>query len=530
MTHKKILTAAIAAALSMGGGIAQATEFTALGPTNLLDGSAGVVTATTNINAGIAYELFNPTVKTDPEGFQKLPGIAAAASCDVIDDAIALPTAKEDCFAVTYKFDTNLKIIKDFTVTYSLKNARFVDNKLPELVVYDDAIFKHAVEIKSSGSLSDPITSFSKVVSAGATEIDNVTNPTHENYLLLKEFQVEVLEKDFAVSGQQVELTINITSEQSAIADTQTIILAKTVAGYTTSEIKPNPATDISEIDIKAVAEAFTPGSVNDVNLAYLGSVEYAAAAGPMGKDMQTAWADNIGTTSAKIENLPQLPSGTEVFVDKTDDKCQSTGANIQAATQLSLIDAEARWDPLTLTSNKAYFCIKLPDPSGVIGENPDPAKLFFTAKHTGGPDANLNGNLGHIKRNGAFCSVYVVTDENMQDESNLRITNLSDQEGAVIGTLRNMQNEEIFSGVEIASIPAQGTIRLSSTDLMALAESNGDPDKWTNRGVISMASTIPAGKMEVFLLLRRKVDAIDPGHGYPLLNMSLGSSGNACQ
>ncbi len=522
MTHNKILAAAVVAALSIGGGMAQAATFTAIAPTTAINDD-GVI-ARGNIDAGIAYELFDPTAKTPPEGFATLP---KAATCTGVDTAAALdPADAEVCFAVAYKFgQTTLTIIKDFTVKFTLKNAQFIDNKLPQLVVYTAAGGEHDVQISSSGSLPDPITSFSQTVSAGDTEI---LADADANYLLLKEFQIEVVEKDYAVSGQQAELTIEITSAQAGINDSQTIILAKTVAGYSDSEISPNPATEISEIDIKAMATAFTPGSVDNTGLAYLGSLKYNKSATPTGMvmDSTTTWVDNLGSKSARITNLPSLPEGATVFIDNDSKECKSADTDIQKAT-LSLDDAEAVWDPFVL-NNPTHFCIKLPDSNtSVIDENDDSAKLFFNARHDN-LNVSVTGNLGHIKRNGAFCSVYVVTNVKMNDESNLRITNMSNQEGIVIGTLRNMQNEVVFSGVEMTTISAQATVRLSSEDIENFADANGMAN-WTNRGVLSMASTIPAGKMEVFLLLRRNgISAA--GSGYPLLNMSGGASGNACQ
>ncbi len=481
MTHKKILTAAIAAALSIGGGTAQAAS--------ILN-----VTSPSTIDNGIAYELFSPVEQTLPAGYATLPENCATTSC----------------FQVEYHFDENItKLFEDFDVKLTLKNAIFVENEEPELIVTSDGTTEHEVQIDATGFSTDFTT---KHVAADADEI--ILNGSPRNYLKLKPFQIKVLEKNFAQSGQQVELTITLSG---SVNDERTVVLAKTVAGYTPS-ITPTSDTQISEIDVEAVGKAFTSGQVNDVMLANLGNITFSMNTDPTGKNYSTPWSSNLLSESARVTNLPVLPDGAEVYFDNDSD-CSSSDFDG------TLDGTEAEWATLNTGNLNHYLCVRLPDGNtDVIGQSKLPAKLFFTANY-GAQVLKLNGNLGHVKRNGALCNVFVVTNNGMQDISNVRVTNLSTKDAIVIGTLRNMQNEIIFEDVELAAIPAKGTVRLSGTDL----EGEANMDAWTNRGVLTVGGTIPTGMMELFLLLRKTDDATGQG-AYPLINMSLGASGNACE
>ncbi|MDM8562931.1 hypothetical protein QUF54_06205 [Candidatus Marithioploca araucensis] len=480
MTHKKILTAAIAAALSMGGGIAQAAG-------NFYAESPGT------IGDGIAYEFFNPAA--DDDVYVKLP-----ENCTT------------NCFEVKYEFDSAItKLYKEFDVKFTLKNARFVLNNEPELIVTSDGTTEHSVEVSSPVIGADSI---HKRVAADEEEIDLADGW----YLKLEAFQIEVLEKDFAQSGQQVELTITLSGEK--ISDTQTITLAKTVAGFST-DIDLTSDSAISKIDVEEVGKAFTSGAVGDITRARLGTLAIDSTNGVTNR-AYTATTPSIDSESAKVTNLPVLPDGTKVYIDTANSNCSNSDDN-----EATLDGTTAEWNSITglnINSSSNYICIELPEGNAeVIDPSKSPAKLSFTADVEKN-EIQASGNLGHIKRNGALCTLYVVTNDGMQDLSNVRLTNLSSKDSRVIGTLRNMQDDIVFADVELAEIPAKGTVRLGSVDL----EGHANMDVWTNRGVLTIGGTIPAGMMEAFLLLRKE-DASGQG-AYPLLNMSLGASGNACE
>jgi hypothetical protein len=128
-------------------------------------------------------------------------------------------------------------------------------------------------------------------------------------------------------------------------------------------------------------------------------------------------------------------------------------------------------------------------------------------------------GKLLHIKRNGSVCTLYNIPNSAAVDTLSVRITNMGNKEGVVLGTLRGLDGVEIFSNqILVAALAPNATSRIDAAVLKDLA---GGTD-WAGRAVLTLSSTIPEGNMEAYGLVRNRA-------GGPLMNLSAGASGNGC-
>jgi hypothetical protein len=128
-------------------------------------------------------------------------------------------------------------------------------------------------------------------------------------------------------------------------------------------------------------------------------------------------------------------------------------------------------------------------------------------------------GKLLHIKRNGSVCTLYNIPNTAAVDILSVRVTNMSNKEGLVLGTLRGLDGTVIFTNQTlIEALAPNATARVDADALKTLA---GGID-WAGRAVLTLSSTIPEGNMEAYGLVRNKA-------GGPLMNLSAGASGNGC-
>jgi hypothetical protein len=128
-------------------------------------------------------------------------------------------------------------------------------------------------------------------------------------------------------------------------------------------------------------------------------------------------------------------------------------------------------------------------------------------------------GKLLHIKRNGSVCTLYNIPNTAAVDELSVRITNMGNKEGVVLGTLRGLDGTAIFTnGTLVEALAPNTSTRIDANALKTLA---GGTD-WAGRAVLTLSSTIPEGNMEAYGLVRNKA-------GGPLMNLSTGASGDGC-
>jgi hypothetical protein len=491
MTHNKILTAAIAAALSIGGGIAQAAGTVDIRvDANAIGDPTTPTTFTDDGTVGVAYELF----KTDPSQEKTLPSSGV--------------------FSLEYNFDQKDLIADDFTIEFTLTGATWEQHPTVK-EAWNEAsdIAKSTVEINPDAEL--------KEVARYSVKASN-TNLSKQAVFRIGGFKVKVTESDFAKSGSKVEMTVALSSEKDTnIFDNQTKTLLETKAG---ASVAIGKGSGKSTIDVGVGGVSFTPGVNSNVLRAKLGTLKFSSTS--MKDDTLTAnWTPTTSSATAKITNLPSLPTGSKVYLD-TGTTCSGTSTD----AVLNNSDNEASFSLGSFAVGNKEVCIELPTGNDKIVEPLDSAaKMSFTATYaSNGVTDTTSGNLRQIKRNGALCKVYNVTSNTAQDITNIRITNLGSKDVEAKGTLYDMDGNVVFKNVELGTLASKQTIRKSSADLVELAKANGDcGDCEWKRGTLVVSGTFPIGMMEIFALLRRK--QITGVGTYPLLNMSKGASQTAC-
>lgn len=492
MNHNKILGAAIVAALSMGGGIAQAAPS--------FDMTAPVASTPT-----IAMELFNNNAADDET--QALP------STSTFTTKYTLGLGVEDANKVT----------QPFTVIYTLTNG-----------VWDNPPLATQFSLEDAGSA--PSITYQEVTETLVKYGVSVTDATPisgETKLVLDGFKALVKKNQFASSDAEVKLNIDITGGATASA---TLTLAKSGQGVF---VNFTPNNEDVQIDVGTAGKTFVGGAYAP-NAANLGTIMIKYADPKLkGFDLATDWnaktsGDGVVTAaSLKVTKGPFAASTTNnrVFIDTNNSGCAAYegGTDITATvsgTETATFSGVQALFPADLatvpTTNK--ICVAVPG-TAEINETTDAPQATLTAKYTnrtaGVPYPA--GKLLHITKNGVICTVYLVTDGvTTSDTSNIRVTNRSSVNGTLTGTLTDQNGDSVFTNVELATnVKPYQTIYLGSTDLVNKAKAAGHSGEFV-RGNLTIGSDLQ--KMEVFALLRNKASSVQP-----LLNMSLGASGNGC-
>jgi hypothetical protein len=173
-------------------------------------------------------------------------------------------------------------------------------------------------------------------------------------------------------------------------------------------------------------------------------------------------------------------------------------------------------------------ICVRVPDPNTVqINETAEAPEAVLKISYANHDDVSYKGILRHIKRNGAVCSLYNVPDENQGDKINIRISNPGSGSGTLSASLRDDQNNTIFTNQPLNNgdnITANQTVTLNSATLVELATAAGHSGEW-GRAILTVTSTL--SEMKMLGLLRQRTASI--GTSTPLMPMSVGASGNGC-
>lgn len=500
MSHNKILGAAIAAALSVGGGTAQAAP------------SFGVAIGdTTEALCVVAMELFD---NASADSTQALP----SDSTFTTEYTLGLGTE-----------DAN-KVKESFTVLYELTGGVWNSNPL-------------ATDFSLEGADGTPSISYQEVtettVKYGVNAKD--TNINGETKLVLNGFNVMVKKTDFASADAEVKLNITLSG---GVDTSASLTLVKSGKGIYVSFV---PNTEDVNIDVGTGGTTFTGGE-NAPNGASLGTMTISYPTTRLKAfDLTTDWdaktSDDGVVTKAtlKISNGPFAASRTDnrVFIDKSGDGCSlgKNGDDIAASvssdgktatfTDVKTLFPANTTDDTTVDTTTNKVCVLVPGKEAAINETADAPKALLTAKYTnrttGSGVSYLEGNLLHIKKNGVICTVYLVTDGvTTSDNSNIRITNTSGNAGTLTGTLIDQDGKGVFANVELGkTTKLYETIYLDSAFLVAKAKAAGHSGEF-GRGNLKISSDLL--KMEVFALVRNRGSVMRP-----LLNMSLGASGNGC-
>lgn len=490
MNQNKKLSAAIIAALSMGGGVAQAGTFEITLPA-----------ATTT--PSVAMELF--PLKTPSAMPSTAAGFETTYTLDLGTDANDAPN----------------KVQQPFYISYQLTGGK-----------WDSEPSSASIElVRHTGStITDkPTISFVgvDVNMAQYLVLADVGNKLVENgdKIVFKGFKVK--ETELADPDKNVQLGITLEDTAGGEVDTaSTLTLIESGAGTTVSF---STGEDDSMIDVAQSGKKFT----DNATAANLGTITIGYPGTPMKDyDLITDW-DFAGATNGVVDGTFTVSNGPFaastkdlIFIEVDGDDCVKSGADI-AATSVSGTTASWTLTAAQLTGNlfgkTANICVSV-DGKTAINETDDApkAKLVLNYQHhTGIP---YEDSLRHIKKNGTICTLYNVTDIQTvaYDNTNIRIISRSTASGKLTASLRDEANNVVFTDISLGTINPNQTITLDSAGLEAKAKQQGHSGKW-GRGVLTISSDLI--KMEVFGLLRNT----NPAGNAPLLNMSLGASGNGC-
>ena len=503
MTRNKILSAAIASALSMGSGLAYAAAGTFTGPTS--GGTCiGTKIPAAETKTKVALELFDPSKTAE----------------------ITIPSASGNyCFKYTLAETDDVD--KDFNVTFTLENANFTS---PDPAFSTDMANAPVIQQQLQAAGTNTVTF---EVRASDTDL------TKTSAFTLQNFDIDVVENVFATAGAKATLTIGFTE---GVGDTQTKTLLESTTGTTVTFKKntdtPGPAIDVAESSLK-----FTPTSTGDdkPERASIGTVAVTNSATTVyGKDMSTAWTVGAGTgASLTITSGPfsSLDADAKVFIGSADCNPDSATAIIEPAT---MTGDQATFSTTTAALSSARpICIVVPEDNTVrIDETDEAPKATLRISHTDATITSAAATLTHLKNNGAVCTVYNVTDDLRTDFSYVRITNMGSTSATVRGTLVGMDGKTVFENVDLGaemSLPdgklaPYATLVLNSNptggnQLVEIAKNypptTGEYANW-KRGVFTLTSTADKGALDVLLLLQA-------GMGAPQMNMSYGGSLGGC-
>jgi hypothetical protein len=496
MNRNKTLSAAIIAALSIGGTVAQAA------------GTFDITVPAVNTTPKVATELFP----------NNTPGAMPAA------------TDFETTYTLDLGEDTNgdpNKVQKPFYVNFVLSGGEW--NSQPS---------SSSIELWRDGNqVTDPLT----ISFVGVTE-------TEANYIVQAGFETEktvwsgdqIKFKDFKVnntglkdSDQKVQLGITLEDTTgNAVDEAKTLTLIESGAGTSVNFSTGND--DQAMIDVAQSGKKFTARSGYSTTSANLGTITIAYPGTRMKNysltdDWDFKGADGVTAGTLTISNGPFSASNKDrVFIELDGSDCVKSGADI-AATSLS--GNTATW---TLTAAQlkdslfdktANLCVTV-DGQTAINETEDPPTATLSLNYQHRTGVKSNSTLRHIKKNGSICTLYLVTDTDIDtvgyDNTNIRIINRSTASGTLTASLRDQDNSAVFTDISLGTINPNQTITLNSEDLVTKAKQAGHSGKW-GRGVLTIGSDLI--KMEVFGLVRN----LNPNGNAPLLNMSLGASGNGC-
>jgi hypothetical protein len=156
-----------------------------------------------------------------------------------------------------------------------------------------------------------------------------------------------------------------------------------------------------------------------------------------------------------------------------------------------------------------------------------------LTINFVGGAQRSFTGYLNFIKRSGTVCTLYNIPGPDSIENANIRVTNKeATQDGTLKGTLRLPTGEAIFEDYDILTaagldvIGANQTIYFNTDTLNTIAQSTSNPNGvWTegwSRAILRLETNLD--NVEMMALIRD-----DDVMGAPLMNMSVGASGNGC-
>jgi len=534
MRENKVLAVAIASALSIGTGAVQAGKLILLDPQN-----GGTSTSSNATSTPVYATEFFPATGTTEVIPQALPGKGATGYSG--------PNGTPR-YHVQYDFENDAigdELETPFEIQFSLNNgATWGAEVNAALMTTGDvrliseetlAPYASAPEISKAagGNPTDSTVTFL----IQANEINNLPKSAIFEFV----FDMDDLNA-LNTRGNTIDLTVepraNVGTSVIAVDTIQSIPIAQSEEGVQVAILPDTTPGDIA-IDVSTGATLFTPVTQPSETSVILGNIQIVAGGDSDARDVDgtSAYAFDGGTggsftiTSGIFCASSANPDATnQVYIDinnneelDADDLAASTVNQDSATWQFTQTDIAA------LADGEKHNIIVAVDGSSTICEQPQAPQATLVVNYQTG-ESVYSGKLRHIKRNGTICTLYNIPSPGagVTDALSVRLTNKSTTDATVTATLRPKsglpyicQNFDLLVNLG-GTIAPNATVRLGQDELRDAA--NADPDcsvtEWTGRAVLIISSDVPS--MEMYGLLRNKL-------GGPLLNLSLGATGNGC-
>jgi hypothetical protein len=375
--------------------------------------------------------------------------------------------------------------------------------------------------------------------------VQSATNAASTSHVYSFAFQVTDKIGVLSTSGGEIKLTADLVTTYGGV-----VVDGSTPSSDKMETILQSKDGALVELDAEAAGSYLI--DVAGGGLSFISSSGSAGSVAKLGKvlitpngalsftNFTTTWSlssSNQTGGTLLIADAPFNASVTggsgKVFIDVNNNgvyDAPSTGTFDADFLATDVTDDTAKWefnptamDKLANGTNgvcKTNACpiVIQADGTTTIQENPSSPTATLSIKYTTGTKDSI-GKLLKIKRNGTVCKLYNIPASNAADELSIRITNTSNQEGIVKGTLQGLDGTALFTNEDL--IPALASKATERIDAAALKTLAGGTD-WTGRAVLTISSNIKDGSLEVFGLVRNKA-------GGPLMNLSAGASGNGC-
>lgn len=429
------------------------------------------------------------------------------------------------------KYQTSGSINADFNMIFTLSGGATWGSALSSGSLVGNPVGTPAITRVSGGTTSD--TSVTFLIQAGTTAVTNANTFSLAFTVADKTGVLATAGGDIKLTANLVTTFGNVTVDSGTPAADKEETIIKSKDGELVSLTAEAKGSYL--IDVAAGGLSFVSSSGSSSATAKLGTI-LLKDNGAKKADLSTSWTFSTSAQtggSFLISDAPFNASITggsgKVFIDVNNNgtyDAPASGSFDKDFLATDVTDSSAEWafSAAALTGlasscgTTACSIIIQADGTTTIQENSSTPTASFSIKYPNG-ERETSSKLLQIKRNGTVCKLYNIPASNAVDELSIRVTNTSNQEGIVKGTLQSLDGTTLFTNEDlITALAPKQTVRVDAAALKTLA---GGTD-WTGRAVLTLSSNIKDGYLEAFALVRNKA-------GGPLMNLSSGATGNGC-
>jgi hypothetical protein len=556
MRNNKILAAAIASVVSLGGGVALLSSGSAFAADLFSHGGSGGTAPKSGTAPKFATQLF--TGATNIATTTGAPiGTAVAASCG------------NDSFRIRYKLPLTINVPKDDTLMVKAELST-------TLAGWGNAINPTTLVQFCTGN--DPtvgsdcpiaglvvISKSSPVADKGSSTVEFALQVTAASIVAASAYfyfcpDIDAV-KLLAEEGANLSLTLSTkaTTSQgglSTVGSPETLAIATSGPGFSvliddgktsvTNPVPPAEAFISFASDSLKFATGATKATVTDIDRVSLGRVRIQSLTDVTERDGSATFSPNFIGWSGKLTIIDGVFSAStganQVFLDDDGNCVFDTATGSVAAT--SVTNTVAEWTTLSNTTLTQLMV----DPGMHVCVIADGVKAI--EEQTRAPTATLElgtagnlvkyppGRLRYIKENGTKCTLFNIPDGTetlaptlSTDVVSVRITNNGATEGTLYATLYDQRGNQIYTPNKrqaIGTIAPFATVRyytgqesMAGYDPAFDLTTYGSAQHWVGQRATLIIAT-ELSDISVFDLVRNRNSA-------PNMNMSTGATGNGC-